>query len=118
MSLSIQLKYIKQYDKPDIKSVTNLLEVVNFMSETAKYRVYTDRWLMLALFCFLNFSNAVLWVTFAPISDLTSDYFDGIGVTAVNLLALVFQIVYLPGTLLGVIASKKYGLREAVLIGL
>ena len=33
---------------------------------------YVSRWLMLGLFCFAEGSNALLWVSFAPISDITS----------------------------------------------
>lgn len=43
--------------------------------------------------------------------------FSGIGITAVNFLAIVFQIGYGPGTLLGIIAMKKYDLRGTLLIG-
>lgn len=87
------------------------------MEDIKEYKVYSSRWLMLGLFCFLNFANAMLWVTFAPITDLTSIYFNNINLTAVNMLALVFQIGYLPGTLLGVICTKKYGIRNTLLIG-
>ena len=67
-------------------------------NKQGEYLVYPSRWYMLAMFCFLDLANAVLWVTFAPISDLTSDYFGGISLTEVNMLALIFQIAYLPGT--------------------
>lgn len=42
----------------------------------------------------------------------------GIGITAVNFLAIVFQIGYGPGTLLGIIAMKKYDLRGTLIIGI
>ena len=59
----------------------------------------------------------MLWVTFAPISDETNDYFDGIGATAVNMLAVVFSITYPLGTVIGVITTKNFGLRGSVLCG-
>ena len=84
---------------------------------SADYTVYSTRWNMLGMFCFLNLANAVLWVTFAPITDLASTYFDGASLTEINMLALIFQIGYVPGTVLGVVASKKYGMRNTLLIG-
>jgi len=85
--------------------------------EHVEYKVYGARWTMLALFCFLNAANAMLWVTFAPITDLTQDYFGGADLTTVNMLALVFQIGYVPGTFIGVLCSKKFGIRQTLLIG-
>jgi hypothetical protein len=41
------------------------------------YITYTSRWGMLFIFCMLSFTNAMMWITFAPISDNTSDYFNG-----------------------------------------
>ena len=39
--------------------------------------VYSYRWLILFLFCFLEIANALMWVSFAPISDIASHYFGG-----------------------------------------
>jgi FLVCR family MFS transporter 7 len=91
-----------------------------------KFISYPSRWLMLSLFCALNFCNAMLWVTFAPISDSSVDYFNGnstsssssVGnITAINMLAVIFQILYGPGTVLGTILMKKNGLRYTLLCG-
>ena len=41
----------------------------------------------------------------------------GIGTTYINLLAIVFQILYGPGALLGVLGMQKYGLRGTLLVG-
>lgn len=79
--------------------------------------VYSSRWWTLAMFCALSLSTATMWVTFAPISDDASIYFDDIGNTAVNMLAVIYQIFYPPGTYLCVLCMKKYGLRANLLIG-
>eukprot|EP00603_Paraphysomonas_imperforata_P000738 CAMPEP_0114424522 /NCGR_PEP_ID=MMETSP0103-20121206/6740_1 /TAXON_ID=37642 ORGANISM="Paraphysomonas imperforata, Strain PA2" /NCGR_SAMPLE_ID=MMETSP0103 /ASSEMBLY_ACC=CAM_ASM_000201 /LENGTH=533 /DNA_ID=CAMNT_0001593283 /DNA_START=129 /DNA_END=1730 /DNA_ORIENTATION=+ len=100
------------------------------------FTTYKARWGMLAMFCLLSLTNAMLWITFAPVSDdelsLTNamlwitfapvsddanDYFDGMGTTYINLLAIVFQILYGPGALLGVLGMQRYGLRGTLLIG-
>eukprot|EP00602_Paraphysomonas_sp_CaronLab_P009569 CAMPEP_0185020156 /NCGR_PEP_ID=MMETSP1103-20130426/2757_1 /TAXON_ID=36769 /ORGANISM="Paraphysomonas bandaiensis, Strain Caron Lab Isolate" /LENGTH=490 /DNA_ID=CAMNT_0027550885 /DNA_START=215 /DNA_END=1687 /DNA_ORIENTATION=- len=59
----------------------------------------------------------MMWITFAPISDDASDYFNGIGTTAVNFLAIVFQIFYGPGTLIGIMSMKRRGLRGTLVLG-
>jgi FLVCR family MFS transporter 7 len=78
--------------------------------------VYASRWTALALFCSLNLTVATMWVTFAPISDDTSIYFDDVGTSAVNILAAIFQIMYLPGTYMCVLVMQKYGMRTNLLI--
>lgn len=101
-------------------------EKKNHLGTEEEYKSYRYRWVVLSLFSFLNASNALLWVTFAPISDLTMDYFSSVGgsgagivgtITAVNFLAVIFQILYGPGTLLGVYWMKNYGLRGTVIMG-
>jgi hypothetical protein len=37
--------------------------------------------------------------------------------TYINLLAIVFQILYLPGALLGVLGMQRWGLRGTLLVG-
>lgn len=80
------------------------------------YKIYGSRWTMLAIFCFLSFSNALMWITFAPISDDSEKYFN-MDATAINILALVFQIMYPFGAFFSVVTMKKYGLRNTLLWG-
>ena len=82
--------------------------------------IYAERWTMLLLFCSLEGANALLWISFAPISDQVQNYFGGgvySSVTAVNMLANVFLIFYGPGTVLAALSMKKYGLRNSLLLG-
>jgi FLVCR family MFS transporter 7 len=71
-------------------------------------KVYRDRWYILIVFALLEMANALLWVTFAPISDLTQHYFNvhsSYGsTTSVNMLANIFLILYAPGSLLGILS--------------
>ena len=80
------------------------------------YKVYSARFLMMALYGFLSMSNSITWSTFVAITDVSTDFFNA-SESDVNMLALVFSIFYIPGTLLGVLLSKKYGLRETLLMG-
>ena len=83
-----------------------------------EYKSYSYRWLILAIFCSLEMTNNILWVSFAPISDITSSYFGGHGqygsTTAVNMLANVYLILYLPGTALSIFLMKYYNLKRSL----
>ena len=81
----------------------------------SQFKRYQQRWLMLLLFSLANFSNGLLWVTFASISDLTEAYI-GCSTSAVNILTTLFLIMQIPGTVLASYIHKNYGLRENVLM--
>jgi FLVCR family MFS transporter 7 len=83
----------------------------------SEYRAYSYRWLILAIFCSLEMTNNILWVTFAPISDIASNYFGGGSygsTTAVNMLANTFLILYLPGTGLSILLMKYCNMKRAL----
>lgn len=110
-----------------------------------QYKVYTQRWLVLATYALLSMMVAVLWISFAPIAKEVSKYLDDIGKssdeflgamicaivmtwrlncdadptghTAVNMLAISFMILYPFGTIAGSYCTTKYGLRGTVLVG-
>jgi len=87
-----------------------------------EFKVYRSRWVILSVFCALEMSNALLWVTFAPISDLAQIYFGGKSsyygsTTSINMMANIFLILYGPGTLLAVGSMKYFKLRKTMLIG-
>eukprot|EP01031_Cornospumella_fuschlensis_P032395 gene32395-39173_t len=84
------------------------------------FTVYSYRWLILGMFCSLEMTNALFWVTFSPISDIAQHYFSPSSyyssTTAVNMLANIFLITYLPGTILGVLMMKHFRLRNAFVL--
>ena len=57
---------------PIINYITVYKPPLTYLSQ-----VYSSRWVVLSVFCLLEMSNALLWVTFAPISDLAQIYFGG-----------------------------------------
>jgi FLVCR family MFS transporter 7 len=75
------------------------------------------RWVILAAFAFANFSNSMLWVTFAPIASLTEAYF-GISITAVNFFSVAYLAAYVPGSLISlyIYSNKKNGLRTGIVL--
>lgn len=87
------------------------------MSPKEHFIVYPIRWLMLFIFVLSGFANALVLLTWSPISDKASDFWGGIGPTAVNLLAVAFQIMYLPGTVLAVNVMKRADIRVTMMLG-
>ena len=82
-------------------------------------QVYKRRWTILALFSILEMSNALFWVTFAPISDIASNYFGGNyygSITSINMLANIFLILFGPGTVLASMSMKKFKLKYTLII--
>eukprot|EP01035_Chromulina_nebulosa_P016801 gene16801-22283_t len=57
-------------------------------------------------------SNAAMWVTYAPISDLSQSYFDSNSfsgsLSAINMLATSYQIFYLPGQSFAALAQPIF----------
>lgn len=87
------------------------------IDNTDEYVVYSSRWFMVLLFVLSGMANAIVLLTFAPISDKASSFWSDIGITAVNLLAVMFQICYIPGTALALYISKHYDLKKIMLAG-
>lgn len=80
-------------------------------------RVYTYRWFIVFLFVLSGVANAMILLSWAPITDKAQTYWDNIGITEINLLNVIFQIMYLPGTMLALYVSEKYNLRSIIVTG-
>jgi MFS family permease len=83
-----------------------------------EYKSYSYRWVILTIFCLLDLCNAILFVTFAPISNISQNYFGGgdYGTSsAVNMLATMFLILYPVGTVIGIVFMKYYRLRNTLI---
>ena len=64
------------------------------MSED-RYAVYGYRWVVLAVFVFINITIQILWITFASITLPASQYYQ-VSDLQIGLLAMIFMIVYIP----------------------
>lgn len=82
-----------------------------------EYVVYGMRWVALAVFIAAGISNAIVLLTWSPIADKASDYWDDLSITLINLLAVIFQALYLPGTMLASRAMHTSTLRNTMLLG-
>jgi len=67
------------------------------------------------MYCLLSCMNSAMWNTFAPISDDSEVYF-GVSATWINFLAVVWSVIYGPGTVLGIYWFQKYELRSTLLL--
>ena len=59
------------------------------------FRVYGYRWVVLAVFMFINLTMQMLWITYAPITGPAAQYY-GVTDSQIGLLAMTFMIVYIP----------------------
>ncbi|KJE89591.1 hypothetical protein CAOG_01031 [Capsaspora owczarzaki ATCC 30864] len=80
-------------------------------------QLYTRRWAVLALFALLSFSNAVMWITFSPISSIVGEWYDKSDFL-VNCLSMVYMAVYIPLVFAsGWIFDRPGGLRSGTIWG-
>lgn len=88
------------------------------MSEQAagQYRVYGYRWVVLAVFMLVNITIQMLWISYAPITSLASDYY-GVSDLAIGVLAMSFMIAFIPLSLPAAWLIDTRGFRVAVGFG-
>eukprot|EP01038_Epipyxis_sp_PR26KG_P009236 gene9236-12450_t len=97
------------------KAENDYLTVGIVYNEDNSIKVYMYRWLIVLLFATAGISNALILLTWSPITDKAQIYWNGIGLTEINLLNVIFQIMYLPGTLFALRVSEKNNLRVYLL---
>jgi MFS family permease len=85
------------------------------MSE-AKFRVYGYRWVVLAVFMFLNLTIQMLWIAYAPITGPAARFFH-VNDLQIGLLAMVFMLVFIPLSMPVAWVIDTYGFHKAVSIG-
>ncbi|KAL9983577.1 hypothetical protein ACROYT_G005772 [Oculina patagonica] len=93
-----------------------ILELSRSKEMAAKYRLYGRRWYMLLVLFVLNASNAMLWLSFAPIADRSASYY-GKSLDAINWLSIVYLLCFLLFGLVAVWILDVLGLRTGVLLG-
>ncbi len=84
-----------------------MVEEDEIVLDTSKYRVYGIRWIQLLVFVFGTFSNAIHGMTFTPIANQTSEFYQTT-ISEVNTLAVVFLFLYVLGTSLSIWLSRKF----------
>ncbi|MEE6511897.1 hypothetical protein FKM82_018748 [Ascaphus truei] len=80
-----------------------------------QFRGYKKRWFLLGTICLLNCSNAILWISFAPVADLTASFFQ-CSLDTVNWLSLVYLIISIPFGLGATWMLDTIGLKSAIIL--
>ncbi|XP_018423648.1 PREDICTED: major facilitator superfamily domain-containing protein 7 [Nanorana parkeri] len=79
------------------------------------YKLYRTRWYFLAVVCLINASNAMIWITFAPVADLSASFFN-CSLDTINYLSLVYLIVSIPTGFFASWLLDTLGLKYAVIL--
>jgi MFS family permease len=80
------------------------------------FRVYPYRWVVLAVFMFINLTIQMLWITYAPITKEAAQFF-GVADKQIGMLSMVFMIAFIPLSIPVSWAIDTFGYRKTVGIG-
>jgi len=81
-----------------------------------QYKLYGYRWVVLAVFMFVNLTIQILWISYAPITGPAAA-FHGVTDLQIGLLAMSFMIAFIPLSIPASWVIDTYGFRLAVGIG-
>ena len=84
--------------------------------ETKGYRLYKYRWVVLAVFMFINLTIQMLWIAYSPITGPAAKFY-GVSDLQIGLLAMVFMIAFILLSLPVSWAIDTYGYRKTVGLG-
>ncbi|HCK64824.1 MAG TPA: MFS transporter [Anaerolineae bacterium] len=80
------------------------------------YKLYSYRWIVLALFMFINLTIQTLWITYAPITGPAANFY-GVTDLQIGFLSMTFMIAFIPLSIPVSWLIDTYGFRIAVSIG-
>lgn len=80
------------------------------------YKLYGYRWVVLAVFMFINLTIQTLWITYAPITGPAASFY-GVTDLQIGFLAMTFMIAFIPLSIPVSWLIDTYGFRIAVSIG-
>lgn len=80
------------------------------------YQLYPYRWVVLAVFMFINLTIQILWISYAPITSVAASFY-GVTELAIGLLAMTFMMAFIPLSIPVSWAIDTYGFRLTVSIG-
>lgn len=84
--------------------------------KTEKNHLYSYRWVVLAVFMFVNMMMQLLWISFAPITGDAARFYQ-VDDLKVGFLAMSFMIIYIPFSIPESWAIDQWGYRKAVSLG-
>ncbi|NTV37251.1 MAG: major facilitator superfamily domain-containing protein 7, partial [Anaerolineaceae bacterium] len=80
------------------------------------YKIYGYRWVVLAVFMFINLTIQMLWIAYAPITGPAAKFY-GVSDLQIGFLAMTFMIAFIPLSIPVSWIIDTYGFRWAVSIG-
>ncbi len=80
------------------------------------FRLYPYRWVVLAVFMFINLTIQILWISYAPITGIAAAFY-GVTDLKIGLLAMIYMIAFIPLSIPVSWAIDTYGFRLTVSIG-
>jgi MFS family permease len=83
---------------------------------TQSFQLYPYRWVVLAVFMFINLTIQMLWITYAPITGTAAQFY-GVSDLQIGFLAMSFMIAFIPLSIPVSWVIDSYGFRLAVSIG-
>jgi MFS family permease len=83
---------------------------------TDKIKMYGYRWVVLGVFMLINITIQMLWISYAPITSLATQFY-GVTDLKIGLLSMTFMIAYIPLSLPVSWMIDTYGFRKSVSLG-
>ncbi len=83
---------------------------------TQNYKLYGYRWVVLAVFMFINVTIQILWIGYAPITGPAAVFYS-VSDLQIGMLAMSFMIAFIPLSIPVSWVIDTYGFRLAVSIG-
>ena len=80
------------------------------------FRLYPYRWVVLAVFMFINLTIQILWITYSPITGAAAQFY-GVTDQKIGFLAMSFMIAFIPLSIPVSWAIDTWGFRITVSIG-
>jgi len=81
-----------------------------------EFKLYNYRWVVLAVFMFVNLTIQMLWIAYAPITGPATAYYD-VSDLQIGLLSMVFMIAFVPLSIPVSWLIDTYGFKVAVSAG-
>lgn len=70
-------------------------DAVKCLGKPTEYKLYTRRWLVLAIFVLYSASNAMQWIQYSIIADVIMEYYN-VSAIWVNWTSMIYMITYIP----------------------
>jgi cyanate permease len=84
--------------------------------EQASFRIYPYRWVILAVFMIAVSVNQLMWITFAPVTSIATEFYN-VSDLSIGLLSMIFMVVYIIVSIPASWIIDTYGIRMGVGIG-